>query len=79
MTVVVDRRDPRWNDASWRTETLLATIADHRLTSAEIATLTGRSVDTVRQWRSGRHIAIPTTALRLLILELAVGGRNALL
>lgn len=78
MTSVVDRRDLRWNDAAWRTETLLALIADHRLTSQEIATMTGRSVDTVRQWRSGKSIAIPIVLLRLLMLDLAYGGRNGL-
>lgn len=78
MTVVVARRDPRWNDAAWRTDTLLAAIADHQLTTAEIAEIVGRSEFTVRQWRSGRAFPVPVHALRLLMLELAFGGRDGL-
>lgn len=78
MTVVVDRRDPRWNDPVWRTENFLALCADHQLSVSEVAAYTEKSIETVMQWRSGRSRVIPTPLLRLMMLELALGGRDAL-
>ena len=47
MTVVVDRRDPRWNDPVWRTENFLALCADHQLSVSEVAAYTEKSIETV--------------------------------
>ena len=77
MTDVVDRRDSRWDDPVWRTDTLLLLMADHGLTAADVARYFGRSTSTVSHWRSGSHFAIPKDTLRLLMLELALGGRYA--
>ena len=78
MAYVVDRRDNRWNDAAWRTETLLLLMADNSLTVGEVARFFGRQPSTISHWRSGSHFAIPRDSLRLLMLELALGGRNAI-
>ena len=78
MTRVVDRRDPRWSDPLWRTETFLALCADYQLSVGEVSAYTEKSFETVMQWRSGRSRVIPTPLLRLMMLELALGGRNAL-
>lgn len=78
MAYLVDRRDSRWNDAVWRTETLLLLMADNGLTVPELARFFGRQINTVNHWRSGSHFAIPRDSLRLLMLELALGGRNAI-
>lgn len=77
MTAVVDRRDPRWSDAVWRTESFLALCADYRLTVAEVADYVEKSHETVMQWRSGRARVIPKHTLRLMMLDLAFGGRHA--
>jgi hypothetical protein len=78
MAYVVDRRDDRWNDAVWRTETLLLLMADNGLTVPEVAKYLRRRPSTVSHWRSGSHFAIPRDTLRLLMLELALGGKNAI-
>jgi len=78
MAYVVDRRDNRWNDAVWRTETLLLLMSEHGLTVADIAHYFGRATSTVSHWRSGLHVVIPKDTLRLLMLELALGGKNAI-
>lgn len=78
MTFFVDRRDKRWEDGAWRTEMFLALIADYKLTVPEVAGLLCRKENTIRHWRSGTHIVIPRDSLRILMLEMATGGRNAL-
>jgi len=78
MASIPNRRDPRWTDPAWRTDNLLALIADFQLTSHELVELTGRELTTVLHWRSGRHKVIPLHSLRLLWLELALEGRDAL-
>lgn len=79
MALIPNRRDERWNDPSWRTDSFLALIAEHNLSTDELCSVFDREPTTVLHWRSGRYKPIPKIALRLLMLELAVGGRNALI
>lgn len=78
MVAVINRRDPRWNNDAWRTQTFAALMDEFNLSYREIAEMVERDLNTVRHWRSGKARVIPKTLLRLLVLEFALDGIDAL-
>lgn len=78
MVAVINRRDPRWNNDAWRTKTFADLMDEFDLSYQEVAEMTEREINTVRHWRSGKIRAIPKSLLRLLVLEFALDGIDAL-
>jgi hypothetical protein len=74
MVALLDRRDRRWNDDSWRTRTFDSLMIEFDLTYREVADLVDRDINTVRHWRSGTRLTIPKDTLRLLVVEFLVFG-----
>jgi hypothetical protein len=56
-----------------KTDRLKALMAEFGLSSADVASLTGKALKTVYGWRIGHPYAIPDNTLRLLELDLRQG------
>jgi hypothetical protein len=78
MAAIPSRHDPCWNDPVWRTDTFLAVVYEHKFTVAELMAYTGKCRSAINHWRSGTVRPIPILDLRCFMLELALGGRNAI-
>lgn len=78
MVAAINRRDRRWNDDSWRTDTFNDLLDEFDLTYRDVADLVDRDVNTIRHWASGARLTIPKLVLRLLVLEFALDGRGVL-
>jgi len=78
MAALLDRRDRRWNNDSWRTDQLASLMEENDLSYADVAEIVDRDVNTIRHWRSGSRLMIPKQTLRLLMLEIALFGDDVL-
>lgn len=67
--------DSCWDDATWRTQTLVELMDRFRLNAREVGEYTGDSANSVRMWRSSSTRKITPAKLRLFMLEL---GRSNL-
>lgn len=56
-----------------RTERLRELMAEYGLSHQRVSRLTGRTLDVVYHWVSGKHYAIPATVLENLELKLQMG------
>lgn len=65
--------DPCWQDADWRTETLLQLMADYSLTIDHVCELTDTKYSTVACWRKTASRPIGIAHLKALMFELGRG------
>ena len=64
-------RDACWQDADWRTKTLLKACEDHAVDVAGLCGLTASAHNTCRFWLSEKHRSvIPAAVLRGLLFDL---------
>lgn len=70
------RRDARWDDPVWRTQTLRQLVATNTVTIPEVADLLNRDVGVVYHWHSDSQKVISRKTLRLLVLEIQERDRR---
>jgi hypothetical protein len=64
------RDDNRWQDARWRTDTLLKIMHDLNLKGHDVAGYTGNAPATVYCWRTVAVRPIPVNDLKVLMFEI---------
>lgn len=68
-----DYTDPCWQDANWRTTTLLQLMEDYRLSISTVSALTDTKYSTVACWRKSVARPISIAHLKALMFELGRG------